>query len=299
MSKIVLSVCVRSYNQKEYLRRAIDSILSQITNFEFEIIVSDDCSTDGTLEMLHEYVHLYPDKIRLVLGKQNIGGPNNFKRVIESSTAKYVAFMDGDDYWVDDFKLQKQFNFMESHPEYVGCFHNAYTISDIDDISVHLFNNSFITNPVTYQPIITERWFMPTSSEFVVREKIIFPEWYSDVANDDYVINLGLAMSGDFYYMPDLMSVYRYHSANISKIYKDTKIRCINFIKIYTEYSKLYPTDVLPLFENKITEYTQMLSKYEQLIERPWLRYLDSKTYKRAIKRELIRLFSALYSLCQ
>ena len=287
-NKIVeVAVCVRSYNQKEYLRIAIESILSQITNFDFEIIISDDCSTDGTIEMLHDYANRYSNKIRLILGEHNIGGPMNFRRVIEAAKTKYVAFMDGDDYWVDDYKLQKQYDFIQSHPEYVGCFHNAYIAEGELGKNVSLFNGQFLHNPISYQPIITEHWFMPTSSELVVRDKIFFPEWYSEVANDDYVINLGLAMSGPFYYMKDVMSVYRYHNANVSRLYDDWRKLCANFLRIYRGYKALYPEDARPLFETKISEYEALQRKNERLSEHPWLCYLDWRFYKRLIFKKL------------
>jgi glycosyltransferase involved in cell wall biosynthesis len=280
-----LSVCVRSYNQKEYLRIAIESILSQKTTFDFEIIISDDCSTDGTIEMLNEYAERYPNKIRLVFGECNIGGPLNLKRVIEAACTKYIALMDGDDYWVDDYKLQKQYDFMQLHPEYVGCFHNAYVASGELGKYVSLFNNHFIKNPVLYQSVITEHWFMPTSSEFLVKDKIIFPDWYSEVANDDYVINLGLALSGPFYYMKDVMSIYRYHSANVSQLYRDTEKLCTNMLRIYRSYADIYPVDAKPLFEKKIVEYEALYKQNVLLLKQPWRKWFMRKTYTRVIKQ--------------
>lgn len=287
----ILSVCVRSYNQRDFLKIAIDSILSQKTSFDFDIIISDDCSQDGTIEMLHKYKEQYPTKIHLVLGEHNIGGPLNFKRVIEAAQSKYVAFMDGDDYWVDEYKLQKQYDIMQSHPEYVGCFHNAYTISEKSNDKISLFNNKFLDQTISYAPIVTEHWFMPTSSEFVIREKIIFPDWYNEVPNDDYVINLGIALRGNFYYMPDVMSVYRKHEKNLSAMYVDYHMTYRVLSKILTGYKDIYPIEKRSAFEEMISYYQTCIVEVERSTH-PIKKWFYRKTYTRAIKNWLRKLFN-------
>ena len=286
-SNYVLSICVRSYNQKDYLRQSIESILRQQVTFEYEILISDDCSTDGTIEMLREYKKKYPEKIRIILGKTNIGGPENFRRVIEASNSRYVAFMDGDDYWIDDFKLQKQYNFMISHPNYVGCFHNAF-VSTNGTCSLQLFNDELMDGHITYEEIVRKRWFMPTSSEFVLREAIFFPEWYNTVPNDDYVINLSIALKGNFFYMPEVMSVYRKHSQNISTIYADKKMTYNILSRILSYYRDIYPKTAQTVFDETIKFYQTGIVDIERL-KHPIRKWFYRKTYCRAIKRILTK----------
>ena len=126
----LLSVCVRTYNQEHFVSDALESILRQKTSFDYEILVSDDYSSDKTQSILSDYKQRYPDRIKLILGDNNIGGPNNLRRVIEASSSKYLAFLDGDDYYIDDYKLQKQIEFLESHSDFAACFHN---VVDIDE----------------------------------------------------------------------------------------------------------------------------------------------------------------------
>lgn len=286
----ILSVCVRSYNQCEFLKIAIDSILSQKTTFDFNIIVSDDCSTDGTRELLQDYSAQYPGKFCLVFGEKNIGGPNNFRRVIETAQSKYVAFMDGDDYWVDNYKLQKQYDFMTTHPEYVGCFHNAYVrVNDCEDLC--LFNSEFLNSCITFETIVRKHWFMPTSSEFVVRESIFFPEWYDTVPNDDYVINLGIAMRGNFYYMPDVMSVYRKHEKNLSAMYVDYHMTYRVLNKILTGYKDIYPIEKRSAFEETISYYQACIAEVERSTH-PIKKWFYRKTYTRAIKNWIGKLLN-------
>ncbi|MBQ1238235.1 MAG: glycosyltransferase, partial [Oscillospiraceae bacterium] len=126
--EVLLSVCIRTHNQERFICEALDSVLCQKTTFDFEVIVSDDASSDGTMAILQEYAGRYPSVVRLLLSETNLGGPNNLKRVIEASQAKYITCLDGDDYYTDAYKLQKQVDFLEANPEYAACFHNTWMV---------------------------------------------------------------------------------------------------------------------------------------------------------------------------
>ena len=114
---VLLSVCMVSYNQEAYIREALDSVLGQKTTFAFEVIVSDDCSKDNTLTLLRDYEAQYPNIVKVITGEQNLGYPNNQRRSLENAKGKYIALCDSDDYWTDSYKLQKQVDYLESHPE--------------------------------------------------------------------------------------------------------------------------------------------------------------------------------------
>ena len=130
--EIKVSIVCITYNQSGYIRDALDSFLSQKTTFEYEILVHDDASDDGTAEIIKEYEEKYPDKITAVLQKEN-----QYSKGVKVATTylypivkgKYVAFCEGDDYWVDDLKLQKQFDYMEKHNECSMCMHNGLNVS--------------------------------------------------------------------------------------------------------------------------------------------------------------------------
>ena len=118
-----ISVYMITFNQKEYIGRAIDSVLGQKTSFSFELVIGEDCSTDGTREIVLKYQKRYPDIIRVVTSKKNVGMHKNSVRTIEACRGKYIAFCEGDDYWHDLKKLQKQCQYLESHPE-CGLVHS-------------------------------------------------------------------------------------------------------------------------------------------------------------------------------
>ena len=106
MSKPLVSVCIITYNQESYIRQAIESVLMQKVNFPWEIIIADDCSKDKTREIILEYKDRFPDLIKPLFQKRNVGGGKNFTDLINAATGKYVAYLEGDDYWTDDGKLQ-------------------------------------------------------------------------------------------------------------------------------------------------------------------------------------------------
>ncbi|MBQ0142665.1 MAG: glycosyltransferase family 2 protein [Prevotellaceae bacterium] len=121
MKSLVSIVCI-TYNHEPYLRKALDGFLMQETNFPYEIILAEDCSTDGTRQICEEYKAKYPDRITYISRDYNVGGVGNERRAIAAARGKYLAFCEGDDYWIDPLKLQKQVDFMESHPDYSVCF---------------------------------------------------------------------------------------------------------------------------------------------------------------------------------
>lgn len=120
----LLSVGILTYNQSVYIRRCLESVLMQKVGFDYEVVIGDDCSTDGTQEVLKEYERLYPDRFVLLLNNRNKGISANYKQVFRACKGKYIALCEGDDFWTAEDKLQKQVDFLESHQEYgfVGAY---------------------------------------------------------------------------------------------------------------------------------------------------------------------------------
>lgn len=279
-----MSVCIRSYNQETFIADALDSVLMQKTNFPFEIIISDDCSTDSTPIILRKYQEQFPDKIRLLLSEKNIGGPENLKRVIEASNAKYVTCLDGDDFYTDEYKLQKQVDFLEAHSEYAACFHNTW-YADEKGRLCGLFNRPDFHAVHDAHEFISERWFVPIHSAVIRREYIEFPEWYNTVMNDDYVVHLSVVKNGPYYYMPDVMVAYRRHSENTSIAYRDLILTDTKLCAVLENMKPLYPAEYAPDFDARIAEYKAEIADLQLLQSQPWRKWLRLKTYKRIIKQ--------------
>jgi glycosyltransferase involved in cell wall biosynthesis len=134
----LVSVCMITYNHQSFIAKAIDGVMMQETNFRYELILSDDCSTDNTREICKLYHSKYPDKIKLLLPESNIGVIKNSLGTLRACTGKYIAICEGDDYWTDALKLQKQVDFMEANPEY-GMVHTNYRVVDEFDNEINTY----------------------------------------------------------------------------------------------------------------------------------------------------------------
>ena len=143
-----VSVFMITYNHEKYIAEALDSILMQKTDFDFDIVIGEDCSTDATRRIVLEYSRKYPDKIKLLLHNVNVGFISNMMYVLEACTGKYVAMCEGDDYWTDPFKLQKQVDFLEANNEYMLATHGYRIVKDGNVIRT-VDHNEFIDNDNT------------------------------------------------------------------------------------------------------------------------------------------------------
>ena len=167
-SQILVSICCVTYNHNPLIRRAVGSFLQQQTDFPIEIILADDCSTDGTSAICDEYAAKYPELVRCIHSERNVGGVENERRAIEAAKGKYIATCEGDDYWIDVRKLQKQVDFMEAHHEYSVTWtrYEKYIQSDdrfttdgisdlfmggkdVIDVNTHMFLHRWMTQYLT------------------------------------------------------------------------------------------------------------------------------------------------------
>lgn len=131
MSEPFLSVLFITYNHERYLKQSLDSVMSQKTDFDYEVVVGEDFSTDDTRKILREYRDRYPDKIRLLFRERNFGRPTlNVYETAMECRGKYIATLEGDDFWTDPLKLQKAVDYLESHPDHSGCANPALLVGE-------------------------------------------------------------------------------------------------------------------------------------------------------------------------
>ena len=129
-----LSVVLIAYNHEPFIMKAVDGILMQKVNFPYEIVVGEDCSTDNTRAILSEYAEKYPDRFKLIFREKNLGRPTlNVYLTSMECQGEYIAYLEGDDYWTDENKLQKQVDFLDAHPEYMGTTHSFRLIGENDE----------------------------------------------------------------------------------------------------------------------------------------------------------------------
>ncbi|WP_020604023.1 glycosyltransferase family 2 protein [Spirosoma spitsbergense] len=214
-----VSVLIITYNQKKFIRQAIDSVLAQKTTFPIEILVGDDFSTDGTREIIQEYERQYPGLVIGVLHPHNMGknGGINFLETLKLAKGEYYALIDGDDYLTDPFKLQKQADLLDAHPDYSMTFHNAL-ITYEDGSPSHVLNGPDMKPFYTVDDLIgdDEIWFMATSSTLYRNNIREYPAWFRESSSGDIPRLILKAKLGKIGYIPDVMSVYRKNSAGAS-----------------------------------------------------------------------------------
>ena len=212
---VTVSVIVLTYNHEKYVRQALDSILMQKTTFAYEILVGDDASTDGTAEILKEYQKKYPNIFRLFLREKNIGATKNSYELLTSAKGRYLATCEGDDYWTDPNKLQLQVDFLEKHPDYIGCAHR-FMIVDDDGCRLSRQHLRWVRFRERFRLEDFQGLYLPSQPSTFVRRNLFLSssEDYTVIytANPmiaDRTLILIFLCRGDFYTMDRVMSCYR------------------------------------------------------------------------------------------
>lgn len=212
MGKIGVSVNCITYNQEMYIEEAIESFLMQKTNFNYEILIHDDASTDRTPEIIKNYERKYPDIIKLIIQKENQYSKGQKMLHLNASRAKgkYIAICEGDDYWLDPYKLQKQYDYMEGNSDCSMCFHAAEVVN-IAKERINLmtaYNRDCVSS--TADIIGGGGGFMATNS-IMYRNGVIdnVPKFYVDSPIEDYPLQILTSTKNYAYYSNDIMSAYR------------------------------------------------------------------------------------------
>ncbi|KFJ42511.1 glycosyltransferase [Francisella philomiragia] len=264
--KIKLSICCTAYNHESYIEEALKGFLEQQTDFAFEIIISDDCSTDGTTKILNEYADRYPNIIRLIYQKENQyskGALPIRDFILPEVRGEYIALCEGDDYWTDPNKLQKQVDFLEKHHDFIGCGHNTRFLID-GELTDRLFVkpetkikeqyvfNDFIDSAYMHTTSLVLRYNKHNKSEIdMCLSK------YSNVERNDVYMLLVFSKFGPIKYIDEIMSIYRMNAGGIwSGSNDDAQLKM--FLKGCVDFSYLfgdeYKSKFLYSFANTLSE---------------------------------------------
>ena len=212
--KVLVSIQCLVYNHEPYLRQCLDGFVMQKTNFAFEAIVHDDVSTDHSADIIREYAEKYPSIIKPIYEKENQYSKTDGSliRIMNAAVdinAKYIAFCEGDDYWIDPYKLQKQVDFMEMNINYSMCFHDVYRLygGKLQSSYRQYYRN---TDACLYDVIINGGLFCPTAS-ILLRKNIYdkYPDFAKRCHVGDYPMQIYMALKGKVRFMKDIMGVYR------------------------------------------------------------------------------------------
>ncbi|HEV2727637.1 MAG TPA: glycosyltransferase [Solirubrobacterales bacterium] len=211
-----VSVYVQTYRHRDYISDALDGVLAQRTPFEVEIVVADDCSTDGTRELLLAYRERHPDRIRLLLPERNLGPSEIFRRSVGELRGEYVAWLDGDDYWSDPDKLLLQVEAMRAHPEWSACFHDAVVRHGGGSAQDRPYVPADLAGPLRFEDLLRVN-NIPSLSVMALGDHVRdLPEWVWEGLWADWLAMLAIASHGPIGYLPRPMGVYRVHDRGIS-----------------------------------------------------------------------------------
>jgi len=241
--KPLVSICSLTYNHENYISQALEGFLMQKTTFPIEIIIHDDASTDNTTNIIREYENKYPDIIKPIYQNENQWS----KGIRPSSTyvwpctkGKYIALCEGDDYWTDPYKLQKQVDFMEANTEYSMCFHLVENFYQDGSKPSFIYPYKKRQQPIYSLQDVLKYFFINTCSVIYRLDNKILPEWFSKHMLGDYTLHLLYADKGKIRLIPEVMARYRIHSGGIwsSRSGKDTINKLNDLINLLNDFDK-------------------------------------------------------------
>lgn len=238
MFDVKLSVFVVTYNQEKYIRKALDSILMQHVDFSYEVIIGDDCSTDSTPSICDEYACKY-SFIKVFHHKSNLGLVKNWEFVLNHCSGQYVAMLEGDDFWLDSNKLQKQVDWLEHHQDYSLTFSNIKVVYEGNDV---FQENIFPTRNSREYTVseIAKDWIV-LSSSVVFRNVLCGISYPKHTFVCDTYTFLLIMTKGKAFLFPEKMTAYRRHSENITRGIKDIDYY-YKWVLQYRNFAKCLPS---------------------------------------------------------
>jgi glycosyltransferase involved in cell wall biosynthesis len=222
--EVEVTAVIVAYNHAPFVEEAIASVLAQETEFEYEIVVSEDFSTDGTREIVQRLAETHADRIRLMLSERNLNDNSVLRRGLEAARGRYIALLDGDDVWTSKRKLQTQVDFLNAHPEYASCFHNAIVVYEDGSMPAHSFYQEHPTQrmstrwpgPRSTLADIVRGNFIPACSVVLRAESCReLPDWYDALPSGDWPLHVVSAQHGDLAYLDHTMATYRVHRQGV------------------------------------------------------------------------------------
>ena len=304
MSRPKVSVSLITFNHEKYLVACLDSIVKQLVNFDLEIVVSDDCSTDKTPEIVAFYASKYPELIKPIYRKQNLGMVKNALDTIKQCRGDYIAILEGDDFWPDEHKLQAQADYLDLNTDCVICYTNGYIFYEDEPLRKDFFFTSAQKPPekldldfyIWYHPIIPNntKMFRKTA------HPEIFPLWIYDAINWDWILHVLQLINGKAGYIDAITLAYRRHPGAAFNAQSEEKILFsgIATAVAMNKYLNFRYNDSLKnlWWENRELAliYLQKRSIFKFLAYYSWFIFSVPRTEKMKAKDELWRIKTAL-----
>ena len=214
----IVSIFCTTYNHARFIRQCMDGFLQQKTSFPIEVLIHDDASTDGTQDIIREYETKYPNIVKPIYQKENqyskgvkVSLVYNYSR----ARGKYIALCEGDDYWTDPYKLQKQVDFLESHPDYVMCSHRFNQYIQEKGFLEEEQDKDFEGADYDLKNLIGGKWLTQTLTVMYRRSALNLKRYAAYGMSMDMILFYELLKIGKGYCFPDIMAVYRLHNGGV------------------------------------------------------------------------------------
>lgn len=248
-NKPLISVAIVTYNHEKYIAKALESVLAQKGSFSLEIIVGEDSSTDSIYAILQRYKETYPDIIKILKENGNMGALKNMIRVLKACSGDYIAILDGDDYWTNENKLQKQLDLLSSDSSLAACQHETSRVDEQERLLQSKLWDETIPATVTQKDLFKSENLSQTSTWLFRRSCIDITPTFLEQFPYDRVLAFYIAGYGNWGSIPEVMSAYRIHNTGIfSKQSEERKtqqvIEIYEAIWSYTPYRVLYKTEI-------------------------------------------------------
>ena len=279
---MLVSVCMITYNHEKYISQAIEGVLMQKTKFPVELVIGEDCSTDNTRKICLEYKEKYPDKIKLLLPENNLGIIQNFTTSLQACTGKYIALCEGDDYWTDPEKLQKQVDFLEENEDFSICFHAVKIKNEQENIIVDDYITRDVPDVTDIYELIKGNYIHTPSVVFRNNEEIIKAYIALDILlMGDYALHILNARYGKIKKLPEAMAVYR-AGVGVWRS-KDAHYRTSFELNVLNKLIALFSDD------------KQLLQVLKQ--QYAHIAFVNSRAYR--LRQMLLKLFFMLRKYCK
>ena len=253
-NELMVSICCITYNHESYIEDALNGFIHQKTNFKYEIVISNDCSTDKTQQVIDKFKEKYPDLIRDISPSENLGSINNFYYALNSCNGKYIAYCEGDDYWIDENKLQMQVAFLEKNPDYGMCYTCA---KEFFQDKKKFSKKNFGSYVASFEDLLVNGNRIPTLT--VCARKELIMQYVDEIKPreknwlmGDYPMWLYLSYKSKIHFFNKQTAVYRVLSESASHS-KDVS-KSVSFFKSYYEIRSFFANKYNARFDEKYNE---------------------------------------------
>jgi glycosyltransferase involved in cell wall biosynthesis len=268
-----VSVILVTYNHERFLTPAIESVLAQETRTPFELLITEDCSTDRSREIIDEFAARHPDRIRVLVSEHNLNSNESTLRALRVARGRYLAFLDGDDYWTSNDKLQRQVDFLDMHQQCTMCFHNVMVVRDDGSMLKREFTATNLPT-ITELPNLLRGNYIAGCSAMIRRDTLQeIPTWYEHANYGDWPLYVFAAQRGSIGFLPAIMGAYRVHDKGLwSSASRDRQIQgMIQFYKSISAHLGVpYRPQILPILARHYFELGVLkkdAGKYAEAVE--------------------------------